>query len=479
MGVQVLTEDNFTGHQGNDLYDPEKATYRNFKVKKLATLRELLELVAEQMGYPLQGIRPWAITYRSNQTFRPAAIDLDADMNKTVIDLSENLNPWTLFMETIAPDQNIDRLPDFDKETDVLLFFKMYDPRLKQIAYCGHVYMPIVAKAKELLPLLNKRAGFPADTELVLYEEVKPNIVDRIEDLELPLEKVLEELMDGDIIVFQRLDLNVEEYELPTVKDYFRDLFYRVEVAFCDKMIPNDPGFTMELSLKMNYDQLSIRINELESKKQFKCIWVNSKFKEEKELVLYPNKNGCVSDLLEEARKQVELSEDGSGKLRLMEIISYKIFAIQRDDVSLDTLSQANSKSYRIEEIPREDLIVADNEILIPCAHFQKEIFSTFGVPFMLKIKHGEPFTKVKDRIQKKLDVPDKEFEKYKFAIVVMGRAQFIEDNEYVVNLSDFMGQGPPATQMHPRPWLGIEHVNKAPKRSRYNYLEKAIKIHN
>ncbi|KAH7944113.1 hypothetical protein HPB52_015798 [Rhipicephalus sanguineus] len=529
MGVQVLTEDNFTGHQGNDLYDPEKANYRNFKVKKLATLRELLELVAEQMGYPLQGIRPWAITYRSNQTFRPAAIDLEADLNKTVIDLSENSNPWTIFMETIAPDQNIDRLPDFDKETDVLLFFKMYDPRLKQIAYCGHVYMPIVAKAKELLPLLNKRAGFPADTELVLYEEVKPNIVDRIEDLELPLEKVLEELMDGDIIVFQRLDLNVDEYELPTVKDYFRDLFYRVEVTFCDKMIPNDPGFTMELSLKMNYDQIARAVaqrlgtdpyllqffkvqsyregpgNPLrctyegtlkdllvffkprqpkkiyyqQSKKQFKCIWVNNKFKEEKELVLYPNKNGCVSDLLEEARKQVELSEDGSGKLRLMEVISYKIFSIQREDVPLDSLSQANSKSYRIEEIPREDLIVADNEILIPCAHFQKEIFSTFGVPFMLKIKHGEPFAKVKDRIQKKLDVPDKEFEKYKFAIVVMGRAQFIEDNDYVVNLSDFMAQAPQATAMHPRPWLGIEHVNKAPKRSRYNYLEKAIKIHN
>ena len=29
------------------------------------------------------------------------------------------------------------------------------------------------------------------------------------------------------------------------------------------------------------------------------------------------------------------------------------------------------------------------------------------------------------------------------------------------------------------KPWLGLEHVNKAPKRSRYNYLEKAIKIHN
>jgi len=46
------------------------------------------------------------------------------------------------------------------------------------------------------------------------------------------------------------------------------------------------------------------------------CIWVGPKMKEEKELILYPNKNGTVADLLEEARKQVELSENGSGKLR-------------------------------------------------------------------------------------------------------------------------------------------------------------------
>ena len=34
--------------------------------------------------------------------------------------------------------------------------------------------------------------------------------------------------------------------------------------------------------------------------------------------MLYPNKNGCVRDLLEEARKQVALPDNGSGKLRLI-----------------------------------------------------------------------------------------------------------------------------------------------------------------
>lgn len=34
------------------------------------------------------------------------------------------------------------------------------------------------------------------------------------------------------------------------------------------------------------------------------------------EITVYPDKHGCVRDLLEECKKVVELSEKGSGKLR-------------------------------------------------------------------------------------------------------------------------------------------------------------------
>ena len=47
-----------------------------------------------------------------------------------------------------------------------------------------------------------------------------------------------------------------------------------------------------------------------------KCI--KSWFCLQRELVLYPDKNGRVSDLLEEARKQVELVDKEAGKLRLV-----------------------------------------------------------------------------------------------------------------------------------------------------------------
>lgn len=139
---------------------------------------------------------------------------------------------------------------------------------------------------------------------------------------------------------------------------------------------------------KLFYQQLSIRVNELENKKQFKCIWVGPSLKEEKEIILYPNKNGTVATLLEEAKKQVELSENGSGKLRILEINCNKLLPGPRDDVPLDNLNATGTKLYRIEEIPNDELNLADDEMLVPVAHFHKDVFSTFGIPFFFKIKH-------------------------------------------------------------------------------------------
>ncbi|XP_074647259.1 ubiquitin carboxyl-terminal hydrolase 7-like isoform X2 [Tubulanus polymorphus] len=540
MNVQVVTEDLFDGHQGNDLFDPEKVNFRNFKVKKNATLTEFMTMIGENMKYPVLDLRPWALNYRQNQTFRPSVIDMDVQANKTVQEISEGENPWTLFIETKDLDSSQEHLPSFDKESDVLLFFKRYDPKTKSISYCGHLCVSITKKLSDLVPLLNQRAGYPRNTKLVLFEEVKPNMVEHIADLETPLEKALEELMDGDIIIFQKQESESSHLELPTAADYYKDLYYRIEVTFCDKTINNDPGFTLELSQRMTYNQvakavaqhlstdpdllqffksqgyregpghaikcsyegtlkdlvtyfkprqpkkiyyqqLSIRINELENKRPFKCNWINSKLKDEKEIILYPNKNGSVLDLLHEAKKEIEFAcENGSGKLRLLEIISNKIYSIQLEDVLLECLNVSGNKSFRVEEIPTDEANLSSDEFLIPVAHFHKEIFSTFGTPFILKLKTGEPFSKVKERIQKRLEVPDKEFEKWRFAIIIMGRHTYLPDEkEYIVDQVDFTSHSTPTGTMPARPWLGLDHMNKAPKRSRYNYLEKAIKIHN
>lgn len=107
----------------------------------------------------------------------------------------------------------------------------------------------------------------------------------------------------------------------------------------------------------------------------------------QKELLLYPNKSGIVHDLLEEAKKQVDLNEESSGKLRLLELTSYKIASVLTDEVLLECLNPSGSKIYRIEEIPKDELKLDATEFVIPVAHFQKEIYQTFGTPFLLKLR--------------------------------------------------------------------------------------------
>lgn len=47
MQVNVILEEEFQGHQGNDLFDPDKAHFRQFRVRKQAFLQDLMEMFSE------------------------------------------------------------------------------------------------------------------------------------------------------------------------------------------------------------------------------------------------------------------------------------------------------------------------------------------------------------------------------------------------------------------------------------------------
>lgn len=82
--------------------------------------------------------------------------------------------------------------------------------------------------------------------------------------------------------------------------------------------------------------------------------------------------------------------------IRLLEIVSYKIQSIVYEEIRLDMLNTSPPRWFRVEEIPKDEIEIADDELLIPVAHFSKEIYSGFGIPFLLKVREGEPFTQVK-----------------------------------------------------------------------------------
>lgn len=53
----------------------------------------------------------------------------------------------------------------------------------------------------------------------------------------------------------------------------------------------------------------------MEHKQQMRIQWMDNRMKID-ELTVYPDKDGTVKSILDEVRKQVQLSEGGTGKLR-------------------------------------------------------------------------------------------------------------------------------------------------------------------
>ncbi|XP_067928164.1 ubiquitin carboxyl-terminal hydrolase 7-like isoform X2 [Watersipora subatra] len=543
MYINVLLEDVFYSHHGHDLFDHEKSQdfIRRFKIRKADTVSQVIQTFADSLNQRPSALRIWPFQYRQNQTFRPTMLETPSSEFglKTIHEAADSDSPWFIFLEALSPDSKLEALPHFDRTGHVCLFIKRYDPKSETLSYCGHCCFQITISLNDMMPILAKVAGFPEGTKLLMYEEVKPNLIDKIEFTDGLLEKELDELMDGDILIVQREEPVEIEYKKPTPKEYSRELYYQVEVVFCDKNDPLDNGFALSLSLKNNYNviatkvaehlgtdpyllqffrykegighairctyegqlkdlipptrtanntrqqrklyyqKLSIPITELENKRQFKCTWVSQRGKEERELVLHPNKTGTVQELLDEARRHVDLNPAGSGRLRLLEVASSRIQYIYSDDAPIDSIMMSGNKYLRLEEIPLEETSLSDSEMLVPVAHFHQDIYPLFGFPFLIRIVDGELFSSLRERIRKKLDVPEKDYEKYKFCIVTDGRKMYIDNVEdSIVRLSGFKSTSSVGSRMN-RPYLGLDHVNKAPKRVRPSYLEKAIKIHN
>ena len=137
----------------------------------------------------------------------------------TLKEIADQDLPWTIFVETSLPDgwspagpailetakqdsaatpnshhavpcRGKPPLPPFDKDCDVLLFFKYFEPISRTLSYVTHLYCPISLRMRDLFPRLRQLAGLPPQTPILLYEEVKPTMVEAIDDVDAPLEKV-------------------------------------------------------------------------------------------------------------------------------------------------------------------------------------------------------------------------------------------------------------------------------------------------
>ncbi|KAL6527893.1 ubiquitin carboxyl-terminal hydrolase 13 [Orobanche minor] len=180
---------------------------------------------------------------------------------------------------------------------------------------------------------------------------------------------------------------------------------------------------------------------------------------------------------------QAELSRP-EAELRLLEVFSHRIYKIFPSSEKIETIND-NYWTLRAEEIPEEEQNLSAHDYLIHVYHFTNEEnqnqmkIQNFGEPFLLVIREDETLAHVKIRVQKKLNVSDEEFAKWKFAHVSQGRAEYLEDPDILLNRFQRSSIGVVWEQ-----YLGLEHIDNAPKRplaaNQYRQpYEKAVKIYN
>lgn len=58
----------------------------------------------------------------------------------------------------------------------------------------------------------------------------------------------------------------------------------------------------------------------------------------------------------------------------MLEVASSRLMSLVREDMPLDNLNYLGTKVYRIEEVAQDELVLQDDECLIPVAHFHKVI---------------------------------------------------------------------------------------------------------
>ncbi|XP_028116240.1 ubiquitin carboxyl-terminal hydrolase 12-like isoform X11 [Camellia sinensis] len=524
-----------------DLVDHDKV--RSFRIQKQMPFNLFKEEVAKEFGIPVQFQRFWLWAKRQNHTYRPHQPLTPQEETQSVGQLREVSNKASnaelkLFLE-VELGQDLKPIPPTLKsKVEMLLFFKQYDPLKEELRYVGRLFVKANGKPAEILTKLNELAGFSPDEEIELFEEIKFEPIVMCEHIDKNLTFRGSQLEDGDIICFQKSSRveSGEQCRCPDVPAFLEYVHNRQVVCFRSLEKPKEDEFCLELSKLHNYDDvvervarhlglddpskirltshntprpikyrgvehlsdmlvhynptsdilyyevLDIPLPKLRGLKTLKVAFHHAT-KDEVEIhsIRLP-KQSTVGDVINDLKTKVELSHPNS-ELRLLEVFYHSICKIFPLNEKIENIND-QYRILRAEEIPEEEKNLGPHDRLIHVYHFMKDtaqnqLVQNFGEPFCLVIHEGETLTEVKERIQKKLQVPDEEFSKWKFAFLSLGRPKYLQDSDVVS--SRFQRRDVcSAWQQH----LGLEHSDNTPKRSyvanqnRHTY-EKTVRIYN
>ncbi|CAO3579210.1 unnamed protein product [Absidia cylindrospora] len=532
MSVLAVSDKSFENNHGldfvnlNDDKTLDEPNCRKLRVRKDQTYGDFKKDISGEFNLYANQIRCWLLVNRQNRTIRPDSPIAETDIDSTMEDIryrqSPNLACLRIYVESAimvnAAGQPVFPPPPSKVAPKILVFVKLFDPFTQDIHGIGKIYASKLAKVGSVIDELNEIAGFEPGTDLVLYEEIKPEMIDLMDT-----EKTFSasEIQDGDIICIQKvltedevLDLQSKQLYV-TVPDFMHYLFHLRVVQFYpvennpdmefqllllstmtydevkelvaqklgadrDKIVIHIPGTKDDLKsrrsptgtltdieknsygtdtvlCKLTYEVLDITLKELENNRLIKITWFSPSLSDGTcEEFMLP-KQSKMTDVLRqlEQRGAKYQSEKGTRQVRLFEAINNKY----RREIDLNdpisTISD-NAQLYA-EELPEEELNMGPDDIFTNVFHYQRDINRTHSVPFKFLVIKDEPFEQTKKRLQKRTGISDKDWMKVKVGIVANYSVAPIDEDDY--KLSDH--------QFSVNDVLGLDHQDKTGKAHR------------
>ena len=97
------------------------------------------EMIADNMGYQVDGIRLWVFQSRANSTIRPAPIENERE--KTIWEVAEKETPLKVFVETIDQSNPSKGLMPYKRDEQNIIFLKYFDVMTDTMYYLTHVFL--------------------------------------------------------------------------------------------------------------------------------------------------------------------------------------------------------------------------------------------------------------------------------------------------------------------------------------------------
>jgi len=211
------------------------------------------------------------------------------------------------------------------------------------------------------------------------------------------------------------------------------------------------------------YEILDVSIIELETKRSLSVSWMGAHNKEDPHLYtfLLP-KTATVHELADQLAKQVSLRPDGTHKIRVF--VSAALGRLQRELHMFDSINSIpEGTELFAEEIWPEELALGEDAKLVHMCHFFRDVARVHSVPLRFVLLRNERFADTAKRIQARLDVPDKEFAKFRFALIQTSQYKqptYLEDDDVVFD-----------HKFLPDDVIGIDHMDRSGRASRLHGL--------